>query len=292
MLVRCGVGKLILYDYDKVELANMNRLFYTPDQVGLSKVEAARLTLLKINDRVEIEVFNHNITTPENFEQMKTKILEGGKIGNSRVDLVISCVDNYSARSSINGACNELKQLWIESGVSEDALNCHFQLMIPGETACFVCMPPLALVEGTEHNIKREGVCTASLPTTMGITAGFIAQNVLKILLKFEEITFYLSYNSRNEFFSRSRFEPNPECKDKNCLKNQEHMRNHPNQEFLKIREQSQEFIKNQEYKKQKVSKVNELTTERTTRTGRPVGNRVDRGDSRGARKAAHTRSF
>jgi ubiquitin-like modifier-activating enzyme 5 len=25
MLTRCGVGKLILFDYDKVELANMNR---------------------------------------------------------------------------------------------------------------------------------------------------------------------------------------------------------------------------------------------------------------------------
>lgn len=30
MLTRCGIGKLIIYDYDKVELANMNRLFYTP----------------------------------------------------------------------------------------------------------------------------------------------------------------------------------------------------------------------------------------------------------------------
>jgi ubiquitin-like modifier-activating enzyme 5 len=38
MLTRCGVGKLIIYDYDKVELANMNRLFFTPMQVGLSKV--------------------------------------------------------------------------------------------------------------------------------------------------------------------------------------------------------------------------------------------------------------
>lgn len=25
MLTRCGIGKLILFDYDKVELANMNR---------------------------------------------------------------------------------------------------------------------------------------------------------------------------------------------------------------------------------------------------------------------------
>lgn len=31
MLVRMGVGKLIMYDYDTVELANMNWLFYTPD---------------------------------------------------------------------------------------------------------------------------------------------------------------------------------------------------------------------------------------------------------------------
>lgn len=37
MLTRCGIGKLIMYDYDKVELANMNRyiywlcrLFFTP----------------------------------------------------------------------------------------------------------------------------------------------------------------------------------------------------------------------------------------------------------------------
>lgn len=63
--------------------------------------------------------------------------------------------------------CNEHDQIWFESGVSEDALSCHYQIMIPGETACFACMPPLALVEGTENNIKREGVCAASLPTTM-----------------------------------------------------------------------------------------------------------------------------
>lgn len=45
MLARCGIGKLVLFDYDKVELANMNRLFYQPHQAGLSKVEAAKITL-------------------------------------------------------------------------------------------------------------------------------------------------------------------------------------------------------------------------------------------------------
>ncbi len=31
MMTRIGVGELIIMDYDKVELSNMNRLFYTPD---------------------------------------------------------------------------------------------------------------------------------------------------------------------------------------------------------------------------------------------------------------------
>ena len=37
--------QLLLFDYDKVELANMNRLFFQPHQAGLSKVEAAEHTL-------------------------------------------------------------------------------------------------------------------------------------------------------------------------------------------------------------------------------------------------------
>lgn len=35
MLTRCGIGRLLLYDYDKVELANMNRLFFRPDQASI-----------------------------------------------------------------------------------------------------------------------------------------------------------------------------------------------------------------------------------------------------------------
>ena len=30
MLTRCGIGKLLLFDYDRVEAANMNRMFYLP----------------------------------------------------------------------------------------------------------------------------------------------------------------------------------------------------------------------------------------------------------------------
>lgn len=67
MLTRCGIGRLILFDYDKVELANMNRLFFQPHQSGLSKVEAAAETLQNINPDVDIVHFNYNITSVDNF---------------------------------------------------------------------------------------------------------------------------------------------------------------------------------------------------------------------------------
>jgi ubiquitin-like modifier-activating enzyme 5 len=158
MLVRCGIGKLILYDYDKVELANMNRLFYTPDQIGMDKVDAARITLEKINPDVIIEGYSYNIVTNENYDKFVDKINTGG-INGDRVDIILSCVDNYGARMTINKVCNMLNQIWMESGVSENAMNGHIQFIIPGETACFACAPPLVVAEeGNERNIKREGV--------------------------------------------------------------------------------------------------------------------------------------
>merc|ERR1712025_332087 len=74
MLTRCGVGKLILFDYDKVELANMNRLFFQPHQAGLTKVDAAKQTLEGINPDVAIEGFGFSITTMSGYERFVQSI--------------------------------------------------------------------------------------------------------------------------------------------------------------------------------------------------------------------------
>lgn len=224
MLTRCGIGRLILFDYDKVELANMNRLFFTPDQVGLTKVEAAALTLRNINPDVEIFTHNYNITTVDSFDKFLNAISTGG-LGlqfTEPVDLVLSCVDNFEARMAINAACNELNLNWFESGVSENAVSGHIQLLKPGETACFACAPPLVVAENIdEKTLKRDGVCAASLPTTMGIIAGLLVQNTLKYLLKFGEVTNYLGYNALNDFFPLMTLKPNPQCTELNCLMRQ-----------------------------------------------------------------------
>ncbi|XP_058409034.1 ubiquitin-like modifier-activating enzyme 5 isoform X1 [Diceros bicornis minor] len=223
MLTRCGIGKLLLFDYDKVELANMNRLFFQPHQAGLSKVQAAEHTLRNINPDVLFEVHNYNITTVENFQHFMDRISNGGLEEGKPVDLVLSCVDNFEARMTINTACNELGQTWMESGVSENAVSGHIQLIIPGESACFACAPPLVVAANIdEKTLKREGVCAASLPTTMGVVAGILVQNVLKFLLNFGTVSFYLGYNAMQDFFPTMSMKPNPQCDDRNCRKQQE----------------------------------------------------------------------
>lgn len=225
----CGIGKLILFDYDKVELANMNRLFFTPDQAGLSKVEAAARTLSFINPDVRIETHNYNITTVENFDNFLSTISESGLVQGERVDLVLSCVDNFEARMAINSACNEINLNWFESGVSENAVSGHIQFIRPGDTACFACAPPLVVAENIdERTLKREGVCAASLPTTMGITAGLLVQNALKYLLNFGEVSDYLGYNALNDFFPKMTLRPNTQCDDRHCLLRQKEFQARP----------------------------------------------------------------
>ncbi|KAL4713932.1 hypothetical protein ACJJTC_015586 [Scirpophaga incertulas] len=228
MLTRCGIGKLILFDYDKVELANMNRLFFQPHQAGLSKVDAAAATLQNINPDVTIDAYNYNITTVDNFQKFCDTIRAGSLTGGP-VDLVLSCVDNFEARMAINTACNELNQNWFESGVSENAVSGHIQFIVPGETACFACAPPLVVASKIdEKTLKREGVCAASLPTTMGIVAGFLVQNTLKYLLSFGNVTHYLGYSALTDYFPTMSLKPNPQCDDIYCRQRQSEVNARP----------------------------------------------------------------
>ena len=93
-----------------------------------------------------------------------------------------------------------------------------FQVVRPGETACFACAPPLVVASGIDG---REGVCAASLPTTMGIVAGLLVQNTLKYLLNFGDVTPYLGYSSLKDFFPTMEIKPNPNCSNAACLMKQ-----------------------------------------------------------------------
>jgi ubiquitin-like modifier-activating enzyme 5 len=208
---------LFVFFNAQVELANMNRLFFRPEHAGLTKTEAARRTLVDINPDVSFEALDGNITLPDMFSVLVDRIQHGGLDGKP-INLVMSCVDNYEARMAINQACNECDHVWMESGVSENAVSGHIQFLLPGRTACFECAPPLIVSTGiSEKTLKRDGVCAASLPTTMGLIAAVLVQNALKHLLGFGKTSYYLGYNAMEDFFPTWPMLPNPQCSNYHC---------------------------------------------------------------------------
>lgn len=56
----------------------------------------------------------------------------------------------------------------------------------------------------------------------MSLVSSFLAQNVLKHLLGFGKVSYFLGYNAFDDFFPNYVMKPNPFCENKNCLKSQE----------------------------------------------------------------------
>jgi sulfur carrier protein ThiS adenylyltransferase len=53
-LARCGVGTLVLCDFDKIEPANLNRQYYFADQVGKAKTYALKENISRINPDIKV----------------------------------------------------------------------------------------------------------------------------------------------------------------------------------------------------------------------------------------------
>lgn len=61
-LVRAGVGKLIIVDFDTVEISNLNRQYFFIKDIGKRKVDALSAHLKNINPEVEIVAHHIKLT--------------------------------------------------------------------------------------------------------------------------------------------------------------------------------------------------------------------------------------
>jgi molybdopterin-synthase adenylyltransferase len=89
-LVRLGIGKLIIVDYDKVALSNLNRqILYTAQDVGQFKVEIASENLRKINEFTEIIPINKKIVDSQCLHK---------EFPENKFAGIADCLDNYESR--------------------------------------------------------------------------------------------------------------------------------------------------------------------------------------------------
>ena len=70
-LARAGVGKLILIDFDKVDITNLHRQQYKASQVGMYKTEALRENLTEINPYLETALHTVCVTDKNAKELLK-----------------------------------------------------------------------------------------------------------------------------------------------------------------------------------------------------------------------------
>ena len=88
-LARAGIGKLVLVDFDTVEFSNLNRQYYTLEDIGRLKSESLAEMIGRINPFVELEVHNKVIT-----EENCSLLFRG-------VDVVIEAVDSADTKRII-----------------------------------------------------------------------------------------------------------------------------------------------------------------------------------------------
>ncbi len=96
-LARAGVGKLILLDFDRVDITNLHRQQYKASQIGRYKTDALTENLLEIAPYVEIKTVTAKITE-DNF----TDLIRDA-------DVVCEAFDNAEAKAMlVNGVLEQL----------------------------------------------------------------------------------------------------------------------------------------------------------------------------------------
>ncbi len=126
----CGIGEMLLVDFDRVELTNLNRqVLYGEADIGRLKAEAAAERLASFNSRARLEVLP---------KRLESEAEIGATIAG--YDLVIDAIDwpAHEVERWVNSAC-------FAAGIPFVAMS-HFPpiarvgpLYVPGVTGCYAC---------------------------------------------------------------------------------------------------------------------------------------------------------
>ncbi|HYE80783.1 MAG TPA: tRNA threonylcarbamoyladenosine dehydratase [Clostridia bacterium] len=117
-LCRCGIGRLVLVDYDDICLTNINRQIHaTRKTVGRPKVEAMKERLLEINPNADIiihkELYNEE-TSDTLLRPGYDYVVDAIDMVSSKISLIMKCIDMNIAVISCMGAGNKLDPTKLE----------------------------------------------------------------------------------------------------------------------------------------------------------------------------------
>jgi len=166
LLVRMGIGELIIADKDIIGDSNLNRqILSTETNLGQSKTEVAVKRVKEINSSIEIT--GHSVFI--DADNVK-KIIEGAEI-------VVDALDNLPVRFILQQACRELNIPLVHGAIA--GFNGQLTTIFPQDKG-------LELIYGSNKDLPEHGseVELGAPTVTPALIASLEAQEVFKILLK------------------------------------------------------------------------------------------------------------
>lgn len=105
-LVRCGIGRLTIADFDVVDQSNLNRQFYFADQIGLPKVDALTANLRRISPDIRISAHRVRLT-PDNIPELFSSVdllIEAFDLAEQKAILIETALSCWPDRYLIAGS--------------------------------------------------------------------------------------------------------------------------------------------------------------------------------------------
>lgn len=165
-LAGAGVGTLGIMDGDMVSISNLQRqIVHNMETENMNKAESAKLSLQKLNDRIEIRAYPHTLTV-DNAEEIISKY-----------DFIIDASDNFETKFLINDVCVLLEKAFCHGGI----LQFKGQVMtyVPGNNPCYRCVFEQIPESGSIPNCSQAGIIGA----VAGIIGSVQALEAVKYLL-------------------------------------------------------------------------------------------------------------
>lgn len=160
LLVRSGIGEILLVDRDVIEESNLQRqMLFNEKDLGQSKAKIAEEKLKDISSITKIRSENAHLS------QRNITLLED-------YDLILDCTDNLKTRFLINDFCRKNKMTWIYSAAIKTE---GMAMPIFPEGPCLSCF----LKEANLETCEQAGV----LNTITSSVAALQVTLALKIIL-------------------------------------------------------------------------------------------------------------
>ena len=165
-LAAAGVGRLVIVDFDTVDLSNLQRqIVHTTADIGRPKVASAQDTLLALNPLIEIIPVDHVLEGEELIEQVQ------------QADVVVDACDNLRTRFTVNQACVD-EQTPLVSGA---AIRMEGQVLVyrpdAPDAPCYRCL--YRSDEELEERCTQAGV----LAPIVGIIGSIQAVEAIKLIV-------------------------------------------------------------------------------------------------------------